>query len=85
MKLKYLSVFFFLISWISFPQQGTISDKEKGIIYRIDLVEFKKAIIDKPVTLIDVRTKREYDLGHIDGAININVKYFLFVDVNIVI
>lgn len=28
----------------------------------------------KDVQLVDVRTPREYELGHIDGAINYNVK-----------
>lgn len=35
---------------------------------------YKNKIINKNVQLIDVRTVEEYDLGHIEGSINIDFK-----------
>lgn len=40
---------------------------------RVDAVTFAKAIEDKSVVRLDVRTADEYSDGHIDGAINIDV------------
>lgn len=35
--------------------------------------DYKKALADENVVVIDVRTPQEYAGGHIDGAINVNV------------
>jgi rhodanese-related sulfurtransferase len=39
----------------------------------IDLQTLKKEVVGKDVQFIDVRTEKEYDAGHIDDAVNINV------------
>lgn len=39
----------------------------------IDLPTLKNEVIGKDVQLIDVRTENEYNSGHIDDAININI------------
>ena len=41
-------------------------------IKRLSPTEFKAQVQDKNVQLVDVRTPREYDQGHIPGAINID-------------
>ncbi len=45
-----------------------INSPEINIISESDFVE----ILDSDYTLIDVRTQDEFDLGHIDGAINLD-------------
>lgn len=45
----------------------------KRLLNNLSPVEFKAALAETPdVVLIDVRTKPEYDAGHIPGAINID-------------
>ena len=39
----------------------------------IDLQTLKTEVIGKDVQLVDVRSEREYNQGHIDDAININI------------
>jgi len=38
----------------------------------LDPVSYKNAVVDKDVQLVDVRTSREYQSGHIDGAMNVD-------------
>jgi rhodanese-related sulfurtransferase len=46
----------------------------KGEFESIDIEELKKKIsAGEKLTILDVRTKREYDSGHIENAINIPV------------
>ena len=45
-----------------------LNSPEINIISESDFVE----ILDSDYTLIDVRTQDEFDLGHIDGAINLD-------------
>jgi len=40
----------------------------------VDAKEFAEVIADTAVVRLDVRTPKEYDEGHIDGAINIDVQ-----------
>ena len=40
----------------------------------VDVTEFEKIIADNNIVRLDVRTPEEYAEGHIDGAINIDVK-----------
>jgi rhodanese-related sulfurtransferase len=39
----------------------------------IDIQTLKTEVIGKDVQLVDVRSEREYNQGHIDDAININI------------
>ncbi len=46
--------------------------KEQNSVKKLPAAEFLVAVLDKTVQLIDVRTQREYDAGHIRGAMNID-------------
>jgi NADPH-dependent 2,4-dienoyl-CoA reductase/sulfur reductase-like enzyme/rhodanese-related sulfurtransferase len=47
---------------------------KKGEYQQMDVEELKNMIKNKQdIVIIDVRTKREFDLGHIEGALNISV------------
>lgn len=59
--------FFVLIIALSCKSQNEGSTKV------IDIDTFKTEVIGKDVQLIDVRTLKEYNAGHIDDAINIDV------------
>ena len=43
-----------------------------GTYEDLSAVDFKKLIDDKKFTLVDVRTLKEFQSGHIEGAINID-------------
>ena len=59
------TIFFLLISFCSFSQGNHIS---------LAPIEFEKTIKStNPLHLIDLRTKGEFEAGHIDGAANIPV------------
>lgn len=47
--------------------------QENKAIHIIDLQTLKTDVIGKDVQLVDVRSKKEYNQGHIDDAININI------------
>lgn len=71
MILIFLSVFLFLISIT-----GCTDEQESGPIKLIDVDELYQMIkegIPENTTLIDVRSKQEYDEGHISGSILIPV------------
>jgi len=54
----------------TFAQVATAA-KVKGVV-AIPVKEFKKKVDSGNYILIDIRTPREYDAGHIRGAINID-------------
>lgn len=59
------NVFFFLfmmVAGLSFAQQAKLLSPAK----------FKKGLSQKDIQLIDVRTTKEFETGHIDQAVNIN-------------
>lgn len=59
------TVFFFLflaVASLNFAQQAKLLSPAK----------FKKGIAQKDIQLIDVRTTKEFETGHIDQAVNIN-------------
>ena len=62
------NVVFVLIFWVV---PSVFSQEDKGI-YIIDIETFTKEVVGKDVQLIDIRSPREYNEGHIDDAININ-------------
>lgn len=49
-----------------------VNAQQSDEIKILDASDFKEAIIDKDIQLIDVRTAREYNSGHIEDAINID-------------
>ena len=50
-----------------------------GSFETVEVSQFKEAIKDNGISLVDVRTPAEYAQGHIEGALNINVWDSLFV------
>ncbi len=46
--------------------------KDMGTIQNVSVEEFKNTLEDQIGTLVDVRTPAEYELGHLEGAINID-------------
>ena len=51
----------------------------KGKLKSVDKAEFAVVLGDSSVVLLDVRTPQEFAQGHIEGAINIDVKDSLFI------
>lgn len=49
------------------------SQETEQHIHHLTLEQLKKEVIDKEVQLVDVRTPKEYQSGHIDDAVNINI------------
>ena len=47
--------------------------QEHKDIQIIDIQTLKTTVIGKDVQLVDVRSEKEYNQGHIDDAININI------------
>ncbi|WP_243349797.1 rhodanese-like domain-containing protein [Parabacteroides sp. FAFU027] len=47
---------------------------QNGKIQSLSVNDFEKAIKQKKVQLVDVRTPEEFKSGHIKGALNIDVK-----------
>ncbi len=57
------------------PQTETITQSQEMVVRYVNAVEADALIRTEPdVTILDVRTPREYTAGHIDGAINIDFK-----------
>ena len=44
-----------------------------GLVRRVNVDEFEKLWQDKKNVVLDVRTKKEFENGHIPGAINLDV------------
>src|SRR5438445_11465907 len=44
-----------------------------GLVRRVSVDEFKKLWQDKKNVVLDVRTKKEFENGHIPGAVNLDV------------
>ncbi len=61
---------FFLLCCIFCTSCKSQSDKE---VISVDGKHMVANVLGKDVQLIDVRTSREYNAGHIEGAINYNV------------
>ena len=66
MKLKFLSFIACVMSILGCNAQRSYNS--------VSVEEFEKAIADKNITILDVRTAEEYAEGHIALAINIDVK-----------
>ena len=84
--MKYYYIIF-IISFQSFAQQKN-DIKNSSILYSNDIdkstvelvgVEFSKELIKKQIKIIDVRTPKEFNQGHIENAINISFKSSNFI------
>jgi phage shock protein E len=53
--------------------------KTSTVVKSLTSEEFKKIIASKTVTLIDVRTSKEFFKGHIPGSVNVDVNNSDFV------
>ena len=47
--------------------------KEAKGFKNVDVAEFEKLRVDKKNVVLDVRTQKEFEAGHIPGAVNIDV------------
>src|SRR6266568_2910016 len=47
--------------------------EKKELFKNLSVAEFEKLRADKKNVVLDVRTKKEFEAGHIPGAINIDV------------
>ena len=84
--MKYYYIIF-IISFQSFAQQKN-DIKNDSSLYSNEIdkstvelvgVEFSKELIKKQIKIIDVRTPKEFNQGHIENAININFKSSNFI------
>ena len=84
--MKYYYIIF-IICFQSFAQQKN-DIKNSSRLYSNDIakstvelvgVEFSKELIKKQIKIIDVRTPKEFNQGHIENAININFKSSNFI------
>tara|TARA_B100001173_G_scaffold167035_1_gene144410 strand:+ start:1097 stop:1510 length:414 start_codon:yes stop_codon:yes gene_type:complete len=84
--MKYYYIIF-IISFQSFAQQKN-DIKNNSSLYSNEIdkstvelvgVEFSKELIKKQIKIIDVRTPKEFNQGHIENAININFKSSNFI------
>ena len=60
-----------IMSILSFLFGG--KPQQNSNITVLSTADFKTAITDKKVQLVDVRTKNEFDSGHIKKAVNIDI------------
>ncbi|NJB82553.1 rhodanese-like domain-containing protein [Wenyingzhuangia aestuarii] len=65
----YVAITVVLVGWV--VMQKVTAQKLKN--YRLSVAEFKQAISEGKIQLIDVRTANEYKSGHIPKAINMDV------------
>jgi rhodanese-related sulfurtransferase len=62
---------FFLILLSIFYIQSSAQECKSAIL--LEPIDFKNHISNQEVQIIDVRTAREYNFGHMEGAINTDV------------
>ncbi|WP_346883566.1 rhodanese-like domain-containing protein [uncultured Algibacter sp.] len=65
--MRYIAIIYTLLLLTSCKGQNT------AITTKIDIEILRKEAIGKDVQLVDVRTAKEYNNGHIDDAINIDI------------
>nr|WP_299338953.1 rhodanese-like domain-containing protein [Allomuricauda sp.] len=63
----------FLYSILLFLGLSCKPDREPKVVV-VNKAVFRSEIMGKDVQLVDVRTTKEYELGHIEDAINFDVK-----------
>jgi len=56
------------------PVEGSITPATTGKIQTIKAEQFKKLLLLDNIQLVDVRTKEEYQAGHIKDAMNMDVQ-----------
>lgn len=68
--MKLIKTFFILSAFLPLM---TFCQSPKSDLKSLSSQEFKKIIESESVFLVDVRTEGEFESGHIEGAINIDV------------
>ena len=69
--MKRLSAWFQMA--LGFLWMVSCNSQQDGVIQKINKATVEQEVIGKDVQWIDVRTPKEYALGHIDDALNFNV------------
>ncbi|MEP0264440.1 rhodanese-like domain-containing protein [Dokdonia sp.] len=64
------NIFFIILLILCVSCKGQEKPNETQVI---DIQTLKTEVIGKDVQFVDVRSEREYNQGHIDDAININI------------
>lgn len=67
MKMRYIVIICTLM-FVSY-----CNSQSKVITENIDLITLREKVIGKKVQLVDVRSAKEYNAGHIDDAMNIDI------------
>ncbi len=67
---KFFSFAFVAICFFTFD---SCQSQQTEVVQKIDKAALKKKVVGKQVQFVDVRTSREYEDGHIDDAVNIDV------------
>ena len=83
MKIRDLSISWGMVLALSVAQAalggpGTNEPSSKpavkgGLVRKVNVDEFEKLWQDKKNVVLDVRTKKEFDNGHIPGAVNLDI------------
>ena len=65
---------------VAFFVMISCNSRKEGTIQKIDRATVEAEVIGKEVQWIDVRTPQEYNAGHIDDAVNFDIKGESFVE-----
>lgn len=65
--MKYL---FILIATLLFSSCGVKKLEKKGVYVELPASDYQQYVEDSTVNIIDVRTEKEYQEAHIEGAVN---------------
>ncbi|NIJ44626.1 rhodanese-related sulfurtransferase [Wenyingzhuangia heitensis] len=68
-QIIYIIIAAIIVVWFVFQKFKEHQLKES----RLSVIEFKKALRQDKIQIVDVRTVKEFNTGHIKNAININV------------
>jgi len=69
---KMKKLFLLLVAFVGFSFSSSAQTQDSGDVKTISAEEFKQKADSGKYTIIDIRTPREFEAGHIKGAINID-------------